>query len=168
MKDFYDLRELMIYFIESLHDTEMRWSQAIREVYDEVNSHDLKQYLYQSVEVVNNHVRILNDILRDLKDVHALEQPTVLRGMIEEMQVLIRKALDPEVRDAAVLACHQSVNHFKIAQYGTVSSYARLLGEEKIAASIHHLLTEEKAADETLTTLAESKINPEARRPLLR
>ncbi|HEY1008143.1 MAG TPA: DUF892 family protein [Sphingobacteriaceae bacterium] len=168
MKDFYDLRQLMVYFLETLHDTEMRWSQAVRELYDETHSPELREHLYRSAEVVNNHVRILNEILKELQDRHMLQQPAVLKGLMAEMQVLIAAAQDPEVRDAALLACHQTVNHFKIAQYGTVCSYARLLGELKIAASIHHLLEEEKTADQALTALAEAKVNREARRPLIR
>ncbi|HEY1006461.1 MAG TPA: DUF892 family protein [Sphingobacteriaceae bacterium] len=168
MKDYYDLRQLMMYFIETLHDTEMRWSQAVREVYDEVHSRELREQLYQSSEVVNNHVRILNEILKEMHDKHLLQQPAILKGVMEEMQLLISGAQDPEVRDAAVLACHQVVNHFKIAWYGTVCSYAQLLGEEKIAAAVHHLLTEEKKADQELTALAEGKVNREAQRPLIR
>ncbi len=87
--------------------------------------------------------------------------------MINDMQEMLWVTVDPEVRDAAFIVFHQCMNHYKIAQYGTVNSYAKLLGNEQIAGAIHILLIEEKLEDEALTKLAELKINPQAKSSLL-
>ncbi len=167
MKDIVTFNELMIYYLQTLLDTEMKWSAAIEQVYDKISSHELKELFFRSDELSRNHLRIISEILEELKASQSFAKENLARGIIDEMFDIIQTAVDPEVRDSALLVFHQCMNHYKIARYGTVSSYATLLGEEKVAGSIHHLLVEEKGADEALTKLAESKINPQAQSPSL-
>ncbi len=75
---------------------------------------------------------------------------------------MIQEDMDPEVMDAAHNAAAQRVEHYEIAGYGTVRSYARLLGEKEDARLLQQTLDEEGEADQKLTQLAESSINVEA------
>ncbi|MHC2992324.1 hypothetical protein OB13_12255, partial [Pontibacter sp. HJ8] len=69
---------------------------------------------------------------------------------------------DSDVMDAALIACAQRVEHYEIAGYGTVCTYAKQLGQTQALDMLQMTLNEEKATDEKLTMIAESKINIKA------
>jgi ferritin-like metal-binding protein YciE len=71
---------------------------------------------------------------------------------------------DPNVRDAALIAAAQRVEHYEIAGYGTARTFAQLLGHSEAARLLETTLNEEKAADEKLTQIAESQVNVHATR----
>ena len=158
----------MLYYLQSLLDSELKWSEALLQFYSKASSDDLKEYLQKSSDLSRNHLRMLAEILEDLKERQTFEREVVIKGMIDEMGRTLKLTADPEVRDAAIIVFHQSVSHYKIAQYGSVNSFARLLGFEKVADILHHILEEEKGGDEALSTLAETKINPVAQSPLFK
>ena len=168
MKNIVTLNDLMLYYLQSLLDAELRWSEALQEFRTKASSEQLKQYLVKSAELCRNHLRILAEILEDLKEQQSFEKALIIKGMIDEMSNILKYTADPEVRDAAIIVFHQCITHFKIAQYGSVNSFANLLGFKKVSESLRHLLEEEKGGDEALSILAETKINPEAQSPLLK
>jgi ferritin-like metal-binding protein YciE len=83
-------------------------------------------------------------------------------GIIEEAQELMKEATDDTVRDAAMLAAAQAVEHYEISRYGTLAAWADKLEMEDAAELLRTTLEEEKATDEKLSELAESEINVEA------
>lgn len=167
MRSIVTLNQLMVFYLQTLTDTELKWSEALGRVVDKVQSEDLKELIKRSIELSRNHLRILAEILEKAGEQGTFAKGMVVYGVINEMQEMLQMAADPEVRDAGLIVVHQSINHYKIAQYGAVCSYARLLGREDVAGTLHHILEEEKGADEALTLLAEAKINPKARSPLV-
>jgi ferritin-like metal-binding protein YciE len=167
MKDVVTLKDLMIYYLQSLLDTESKWCEAIAEAMERIKSPELRGLLIRSAEVSRHHLRILGEMLENLGFKKEFMQGVAVKGLLIEVNEILQAAADPEVRDAAFIVKHQCINHYKIAQYGALSSYANLLGEEKLAAILHHLLLEEKESDAALTKLAESKINPQAQSPLI-
>jgi ferritin-like metal-binding protein YciE len=84
-----------------------------------------------------------------------------MQGLIEEGQDVIDEDAEPEVKDAAAIAAAQRVEHYEIAAYGCVSTYAQLLKNKQAARLLNQTLKEEGATDKTLTRLAES-INVQA------
>ena len=84
-----------------------------------------------------------------------------MQGIIEEAKEMMEEDGEPSVMDAALIASAQRVEHYEIAGYGTVRTYANLLGEEEAASLLQQTLEEEKEADQTLTDIAE-QINVEA------
>jgi len=85
-----------------------------------------------------------------------------IEGIIEEAQELMKEASDDTIRDAAMLAAAQAVEHYEISRYGTLAAWADKLQMEDAAELLRTTLEEEKATDEKLTELAESEINVEA------
>jgi len=83
-------------------------------------------------------------------------------GIIEEAEELMKEAEDETVRDAAMLAAAQAVEHYEISRYGTLAAWARKMDMEEAAELLDETLAEEKATDESLTELADSEINVEA------
>jgi ferritin-like metal-binding protein YciE len=87
-----------------------------------------------------------------------------MAGLIEEGQSVIDEDAEPEVKDAALIAAAQRVEHYEIAGYGCVRTYARLLKKGKLAQLLQQTLDEEGKTDKALTQLAK-KINVEAEDP---
>ena len=83
-------------------------------------------------------------------------------GIIEEANEVIGDVADKDVLDAAIIAAAQAVEHYEIARYGTLIAWAKQLGRDDCAAVLAETLEEEKAADEKLTEVAESRVNMEA------
>ena len=83
-------------------------------------------------------------------------------GIIEEGEEVMKEAKDDTIRDAAMLAAAQSVEHYEISRYGTLVAWAEKMEMSDAAKLLQATLDEEKATDEALTGLAESEINVEA------
>jgi ferritin-like metal-binding protein YciE len=89
-----------------------------------------------------------------------------MKGLLEEGKEVLDEDADPTVRDAALIAAAQRVEHYEMAGYGCVRTFARLLGDERAAGLLQETLDEEGAADKKLTKLAETVINAEAVAPV--
>jgi ferritin-like metal-binding protein YciE len=85
-----------------------------------------------------------------------------IQGTIKEAEGLMKKAKDHTVRDAAMLATAQAIEHYKISRYGTLSAWAQKLGLPEVAQLLDETLHEEKDTDEKLSKLAVSEINVKA------
>ena len=88
-----------------------------------------------------------------------------MKGLLEEGKEAISEDAEETVRDAALIAAAQRVEHYEMAGYGCVRTFARLLGEDEAADLLQETLNEEGAADKKLTKLAETVINAEAVSP---
>ena len=85
-----------------------------------------------------------------------------MEGLIEEGEEMIDMDADPDAKDAGLIASAQKVEHYEIATYGTLCSWADQLGMTQAKNLLGQTLTEEKATDEKLTRLAESMVNAQA------
>jgi ferritin-like metal-binding protein YciE len=83
-------------------------------------------------------------------------------GILAEAKELMAEIKDPDTRDAAMIAAAQAVEHYEITRYGTLVSWANLLGNTKAAQLLGQTLKEEYGADTKLTKIAESHLNQEA------
>ncbi len=88
-----------------------------------------------------------------------------MEGLLEEGRAIINGDADPAVKDAALIAAAQRVEHYEMAGYGCVRTFARVLGEDSAADLLQETLDEEGSADKKLTKLAETVINVEAVAP---
>jgi len=85
-----------------------------------------------------------------------------MEGLIAEAETIMKETEDGVVRDAGIISAAQKVEHYEIASYGTLVSFANTLGESVAASLLEQTLEEEKEADEALTEIAESSINLDA------
>lgn len=85
-----------------------------------------------------------------------------MKGLIEEGKEMLEEGDAGPVLDAALIGAAQRVEHYEIAAYGTLRAYAQLLGLENIAGLLAETLSEEEAADEKLSTIAEGEVNANA------
>ena len=85
-----------------------------------------------------------------------------MEGLIEEGKSILEEEMEDDVRDAAIIAAAQRVEHYEIAGYGCARTFAQQLGHENVAAMLQESLDEEKAADVKLTEIAVQTVNEEA------
>ena len=117
-----------------------------------------RTHLRQTAE----HAARLEQICKDLGVSPRGKKCVGMEGLIEEGSELIKENPDPDVLDAGLISKAQRVEHYEMAGYGTVRTYARQLGFESHAELLQQTLNEEGQTDHLLTALAESGINVEA------
>ncbi|HYG65821.1 MAG TPA: DUF892 family protein, partial [Thermoanaerobaculia bacterium] len=116
----------------------------------------------EHVEVTRGQLERLDRIFEQLGKSSRGKKCKGMEGLLEEGKEMMEEDMEPEVLDAALLAAAQKVEHYEIAGYGTVRTYAQLLGEDQAAKLLQQTLDEEGETDKRLTMLAEKNINVEA------
>lgn len=167
MKDVSTLKDLMLLHLLSLSDAESQWSFALQKTSQAISSDELKKIFEAGSKRATEHVEILKNLLSKFGKSTLSKRNVIANDLSREMRELPDTAADSEVLDAALIVTHQCMNHYMIAKYGSVSSYASLLQEEAIANTLHQILEEEKEEDEKLSALAEQTINVKAKTALI-
>jgi ferritin-like metal-binding protein YciE len=85
-----------------------------------------------------------------------------MEGILKEGEMIMQKQMDNNVKDAALIAAAQKVEHYEIAMYGTMATWADFMGEDETARLLKETLEEEKRTDKKLTELAEKQVNKQA------
>ncbi|HET9941131.1 MAG TPA: DUF892 family protein, partial [Candidatus Eisenbacteria bacterium] len=108
-------------------------------------------------------VERLEEIFQDMGKPASGKTCKGMSGIIDEGSEILHEDGDPSVIDAGIIAAAQRVEHYEIASYGTLKTFARTKGDTKAARILEEILNEEKEADHRLTQIAETSVNPEAR-----
>jgi ferritin-like metal-binding protein YciE len=167
MKEVATLKHLMIYELKSLQEAEDVWSQALKENAVFIANEEWKKLFEKGATIAAQHAKMITKLLRDMGE-RVLTRTNILAyDLVRELKEIQEKSLDPEVLDAGLIVTHQCMNHYMIAKYGSVASYARLLKEENVSAALHRILEEEKNEDAYLSQLAETTINVKANTALI-
>ena len=156
------LRELYVEELKDLYSAETQILKALPRMIKAASNSDLKRAFTQHERQTQQHVKRLERIFKLLDESTRGKKCKGMEGLLEEGQELIKERPEPEVLDAGLIAAAQRVEHYEIAGYGTVRTYARQLGEEEQATLLQQTLDEEGETDKLLSSLAESSINIEA------
>ena len=157
------LRDLWIEEMRDLYNAENQLIKALPKMAKAASSELLRAAFEEHLEVTKQQVARLETIFERLELSPKGKKCAAMEGLIEEgSELLERKNIDPEVLDAGLICAAQKVEHYEIAGYGTVRTYAKLLGEDEAAELLQETLNEEGETDEKLTALAEDQINIEA------
>jgi ferritin-like metal-binding protein YciE len=123
------------------------------------NSPQLKSAFQEHFGQTQGHVRRLEQVFNAINMEPEGETCAAMKGLIKEGKDIIKAKGDAAVRDAGLIAAAQKVEHYEIASYGSVRSFARHLGRDDLAQILQQTLDEEGEADKKLTSIAESTIN---------
>lgn len=156
------LQELYLGELRDLYDAEHQIIKALPKMISKTSSEELKSALTEHLEVTRRQAERLEQIFENMGEKAKAQKCKGMAGVIEEGSELLKEAEDEDVRDAAIIASAQKVEHYEMAGYGTVRTWATLLGEDDAVNLLEETLNEEKEADQKLTEIAES-INIEAR-----
>ena len=158
------LHELFIEELQDLYSAENQILEALPKMIEKAQSPDLRRGFQSHLEQTRGHVRRLDQIFDQLgKDVDRNGKTCKgMKGIIKDGEDVVKAKGEPEVRDAGMIAGAQRVEHYEIAGYGTVRTYAEQLGHRDWAQLLEQTLQEEKDTDLKLSQLA-GHINIEAR-----
>ena len=158
------LRDVYIEQLKDLFNAESQLIKALPKMAKAATAPDLSAGFTEHLEQTKEHANRLKLIFEALDEKPTGKKCKAMEGLIKEGAEAIEENASPEAKDAMLIAAAQRVEHYEIAGYGTVRTYANLLGEKKAAALLDKTLQEEGTTDKKLTTLAEA-INVEAEHP---
>ena len=154
--------DLYSHTLQDIYYAEHQITKALPKMIDKASNPALKQAFQKHLGETEQQVKRLEEVFKILgKDAKGVTCPAI-DGIIKEADELISDCDDHEVRDAAMVAAAQAVEHYEITRYGTLIAWSKQLGKQNVASLLHQTLTEEKATDEKLTQLAESNVNKKA------
>jgi ferritin-like metal-binding protein YciE len=156
------LRKLYVEELKDLYSAEKQILQALPRMAKKVKNAQLKAAFEEHVRQTEGQVERLDQIFEALGKSPRGKKCKAMEGLVEEGKEILQEDMDDETRDAALIAAAQRVEHYEIAGYGTVRTYALHLGEKEQARLLQLTLDEEGQTDKKLTQLAESSINVEA------
>jgi len=156
------LQDLMVDEVRDLYSAEKQLVKALPKMAKAATSPRLKTLLQEHLAETENHVKRLEQVFQHLGLNARAKKCKGMEGLIQEGSDMLEEDADPEVLDAAIIASGNRVEHYEIAAYGTVRTYAQILGNQQIANLFQQTLDEEGNADKKLTALAESSINVQA------
>ncbi len=155
------LRELYVEELKDIYNAENQLLKALPLMAKAASSEELQAAFKDHIKQTTTHVERLQTIFKALNETPTGKKCKGMEGVIAEGSEMIAEDADPEVKDAGLISAAQRAEHYEMAAYGCVRTYARLLGEDEAAELLQTTLDEEGDCDELLTKLSES-INLEA------
>ena len=156
------LKTLYINELRDLYNAEQQLVKALPKMAKGASSQELKDAFEKHLEQTKTHVERLEEAFEDVGEKPKGKTCKAMKGLIEEGSEILHKEGDESVIDAGIIVAAQKVEHYEIAGYGSVRTFAELLGKNKSAELLQSTLDEESETNETLNQLAEGIVNPEA------
>jgi len=155
------LKELYIDELKDIYNAENQLVKALPKMAKAANSEELRTGFEEHLEQTRGHVQRLEQIFKELGEKPSGKKCRGMEGLVAEGQEIMGEDFEDDVMDAALISAAQRVEHYEIAAYGTVRTYAELLGEDTAVQLLEQTLEEEKETDQKLTDMA-SEINVRA------
>jgi ferritin-like metal-binding protein YciE len=148
--------------LKDIYSAEKQLVKALPKMAKKASSDELRAAFEEHLTVTEGQVTRLEEVFEALGKTAKAKTCKAMQGLIEEATELMEEDADDAVLDAGLIAAAQKVEHYEIASYGTVRTWAKLCGEEDAAELLQETLAEETEADQKLTELAENLVNPAA------
>jgi ferritin-like metal-binding protein YciE len=162
MKKMKSLEDLLAHELKDLYSAEKQLTKALPKMAKAATSDDLRQAFETHLEETEQQIAHLEEIFEKLDLPTRGTKCLAMEGLIEEGKEILAEDMEDMVRDAALIAAAQRVEHYEIAGYGCARTFAQQLGHEAVAQTLQEILDQEKATDEKLTEIAMQHINQEA------
>ncbi len=160
------LHDLYVNELKDLYNAEQQILKALPKMAKAASSPDLAKAFTDHLEETKGQIERLETIFTELDVSPKGKKCKAMEGLLQEGKDVMAEDADPSVMDAALICAAQRVEHYEMAGYGCVRTFARLLGFDNAAELLQETLDEEGTADKKLTDLAESAINVEAVEPV--
>jgi ferritin-like metal-binding protein YciE len=157
--------QLQKLFEEELKDiywAEKALTKAIPKMIKNATSEELIEALENHLEETQNQVTRCEQVFESIGKKATAKKCEAMEGLLKEAETIMEECEEGAMCDAGIISAAQKVEHYEIASYGTLRQFAITLGLDEAAELLEETLEEEKAADETLTGVAESAVNIEA------
>ncbi|QDS90008.1 hypothetical protein EC9_42110 [Rosistilla ulvae] len=160
--EFQSLECLLVEQLQDLYDAEHRLVDALPKMADAASSPQLKQAFESHLEETKGQVNRLEQAFALLDNSAKRESCEAMKGLVKEGEAMIQAKGDPAIKDAALIAAAQRVEHYEMAGYGSARNFAQRCGRQDVADLLQQTLQEEGDADKKLTHIAESSVNAAA------
>jgi ferritin-like metal-binding protein YciE len=157
-----NLQQLYLKELRDLYSAENQITDALPKLIEAAHNSELKNALQEHLNVTQTQIARLEQIFQSLNEKPSGESCKGMKGVIKEGDEMVSAGGDPSTVDAGIISAAQRVEHYEMAGYGTVRTYAKLLGRDQDATLLQQTLDEEEEADQTLTQIA-STVNVEAK-----
>jgi ferritin-like metal-binding protein YciE len=156
------LREHLVEELNDLVNAEQQLIDALPKMAERATNRQLRAAFKSHLNETKQHEKRAVQALKQLGEKASGKTCEAMKGLLEEGQELMDGADAGALRDAMMITAAQKVEHYEIATYGTVRTYASLLGERGVTRLLDQTLAQEKAADRKLTTIAKGAVNKQA------
>jgi ferritin-like metal-binding protein YciE len=157
-----DLHELFLDELADVHNAEQQLTKALPKMAKTAESDELRRAFEEHLQQTREHVSRLEQVAKNLGESIKRKTCAAMKGLVEESEDLMKEQKDSAALDAALIAAAQKVEHYEIASYGTLMAWAKQMGHDEAVELLKETLDEEKAADDKLTSVAESIANQKA------
>lgn len=157
------LQELLVEELKDLYDAEHQLTKALPKMAKASTNTQLQNAFTSHLAETEGHIKRLEQVFEQLGEKASRKTCKAMKGLVEEGAEAIEEPMEPEVKDAALIAAAQRVEHYEMAGYGAARTFAQTLGHSEVAQMLQKTLNEEGAADKKLTQIAESRVNQQAR-----
>lgn len=157
-----NLNELFLHELKDLYDAEQQLVEALPRMAENSTDAELATAFRSHLAETEEHVSRLEQVFAALGEEPETKTCDGMKGLIKEGEKMIAEDADPTAKDAALISAAQRVEHYEIAAYGTLRIWAATMGMVEVIQLLEDTLEEEKAADQTLTMIAEGSVNIDA------
>lgn len=157
-----NLRDVFHEQLKDMYSAEKQLSEALPKLVQAASAPELKQAFQEHLAVTQQQMETVRQLLDDIDVNPGNVKCDGMEGLIKEANDMAEKKGDKDARDAGIICAAQKAEHYEIATYGSLRTWARVLGEDHMAETLQTLLDQEYNADNTLGKLAERYINQEA------
>jgi ferritin-like metal-binding protein YciE len=154
------LRDLYLEQLKDLYNAEQQLVKALPKMAKAASSEELRGAFEEHLEITKGHAERIETIFEQMGEKVEGKKCKAMEGLVKEGAEVIEEDMTDALKDAALIAAAQRVEHYEIAGYGCVRTYATILGDTEAAELLSQTLDEEKQADESLNGIAE-KLNLE-------
>ncbi|CAN5249902.1 ferritin-like domain-containing protein [soil metagenome] len=156
------LQDLFEEQLKDLYSAETQLIAALPKMADKASTPQLKRAFSDHLEETKQHKERVERACKTAGIEPGGHTCKAMKGLVAEGEEWMKEDADDDVMDAGLIAAAQRVEHYEIAAYGTVCTFADVLGHSDIKASLGKTLDEEKAADNLLSQIAETSVNQHA------
>ncbi|WP_246597013.1 ferritin-like domain-containing protein [Pontibacter aydingkolensis] len=158
------MKDLLIHELKDIYNAEQQITKALPKMMEACSSDRLRMAFEDHFKVTEKQIQRLDKVFEMVGEKATGEKCKAMEGIIKECESMMSERADKSVMDAALIACAQRVEHYEIAAYGTVRTYANQLGMQDVVKQLEMTLKEEKQTDALLTEIAEQAVNIKAER----
>lgn len=156
------LQELFVKELKDIYWAEKALVKAIPKMVKNATNEELIAALEEHLSVTEEQANRVEEIFTAVGVKAEAKKCEAMAGLIKEAEQIMSETEKGVVRDAAIIAAAQKVEHYEIASYGTLCAFAKTMGNDEALQLLEEILNEEKEADSALTRIAESSVNVEA------
>jgi ferritin-like metal-binding protein YciE len=156
------LQDLYVHELKDIYSAEKQITKALPKLIKKASSPELKKSFEQHLKQTEGQINRLEEIFERLDESSSGQKCAGMEGLLKEGEELLKEDANPQVMDAGIIVNAQKVEHYEIAAYGSLCTFAEQLGFEDDLELLKQTIEEEESTDEKLTELAEAGINEEA------